>query len=341
MTLPGGWTVDRPLARAANATGSVFSTPYVVRDKNGHEAFLKAMDLSQSFGRPDMLAHMERTLRCFRYERDLVKKCADRKMDRIVRVLDSGEVLVDPTNQFSVVFFLVFEMAEGDVHSFLDLSAGIDTRWTIRTLFEVSIGLTQLHARQIAHQDIKPSNVIVFRDTGSKIGDLGKASSQGAAIDHDDDQWAGDGKYTPPELMYGFGSADWMTRRFGCDAYMFGALAVFLVTGLCVTPEIQDRLPPELCIGTFSGPYVDLLPFLRQATNELLLEVEMQVAEEIRPGIMGMARELLEPDPTLRGHRALRQIRHGNRYDLRRYTTELDVMLRKAEHAAISARKAL
>ena len=339
MILPGDWTVVRRLARKPAATGGTFSSPYIVRDRGGHQAFLKAIDLSTPDVVQDLAGHLERTLRCFRYERDLVEKCGAAKMDRIVRVIESGEMYVEPGNASSVVFFLVFEIADGDVHSVLDFSRGVDVCWTMRTLHEVSIALTQLHQRLIAHQDVKPSNVVMFGKVGSKLGDLGRASTQGVIIDHDHAQWAGDRKYSPPELIYGFGSDDWSMRRFGCDAYMFGALAVFLLTGTCVMPEIQFRLPASLQLGSFAGAYSDLLPHLRQATNELLIEVEQQVPLEIRVGTMGMIRALLDPDPATRGHPKQRLVKHGNQYELRRYTTELDLLRKKADAQFMRARK--
>lgn len=339
LTLPGGWTVVQQLTRKPSATGGAFSSPYIVQDENGHKAFLKAIDLSTPAVVDDLAAHLERTLRSFRYERDLVTMCGQAKMDRIVRVVESGQLYVEPGNASSVVFFLVFEIADGDVHSVLDFARGVDVRMTMRTLHEISIALTQLHQRMIAHQDVKPSNVIMFSEVGSKLGDLGRASTQGIMIDHDLAQWAGDSKYSPPELLYGFVSDNWTVRRFGCDAYMFGALAVFLLTATCVSNEIQARLPAEVRRGAFGGAYSDLLPFLRQVTNELLIEVEKQVPLVIRSGTMAMLRALLDPDPATRGHPQQRRIKHGNPYALHRYTTELDILRKKADAEFLRARK--
>jgi serine/threonine protein kinase len=336
--LKNGWRVIRRIERAANATGGRYSKAYVVVDANGREAFLKAIDLTAALGQPEIFRELESILRAYRYERDLVARCASARTDRVVRVWDSGELELESGNPFSLVPYLIFEMADGDMHAFVDFSTGIDVAWTVRTLHEVSVGLSQLHALQIAHQDVKPSNVVMFPDHGSKVGDLGRASSRGHPIDHDAEDRAGDKKYSPPELVYGFGGMDWTGRRFGCDAYMFGALAIFMFSGMCIAVELQQRLPDPLRHERFTGTYVDLLPFLQQATNELLLDVERQIPEEIREMMGGMMRSLCEPNPTERGHPVQRRLRLANPFDLHRYTTELDIMSRKAEAAVIRGR---
>lgn len=269
LSLVNGWTAVRRLDRKPDATGGVFSKAYIVADGNGGEAFCKAIDLTAAQRSDDIIGEMERILRAYRYERDLVQRCAGSKMDRIVKIWDSGQVVVQPGNPFSLVPYLIFEMATGDVHAHLDFSASIDVAFAMRTLHEVCIALVQLHQQSIAHQDVKPSNVVVFTGFGAKLADLGRASAQGLPIDHDDHAWAGDRKYTPPELLYGRGDGDWGPRRLGCDAYMLGALALFLLSGLCLSVEVQRRLSPPLRREQFKGAFADLQPFLRQATNEM------------------------------------------------------------------------
>ncbi len=339
QTLNNGWHVVRRVVRGENATGGAFSKPYAVTDRHGREAFCKAFDLTAArHSTNEVFREMERILRAYRYERDLVQRCASKKMDRVVTVWDSGEIEVEPGNPFSLVPYLVFEMASGDVHAHLDFSAGIDAALSMKTLHEVSVALVQLHEQSIAHQDIKPSNVMVFEGFGAKLGDLGRASAEGSPIDHDLSRWAGDAKYTPPELLYGWGSNDWGERRLGCDAYMFGSLGLFLLTRLCLAAEIQARLPEELRWTNFRGSSADLLPFLRTATNEIVLKVEPHLPLEIRSQVVQMIRELCDPDPNLRGHPAERRHKRGNPFELRRYTTLLDLLRRKAEAAVLRAR---
>ena len=47
------------------------------------------------------------------------------------------------------------------------------------TMASTAAALRQLHAAQMAHQDLKPSNVLVFKAEGmSKLGDMGRAWSK-------------------------------------------------------------------------------------------------------------------------------------------------------------------
>jgi serine/threonine protein kinase len=338
LTLSNGWVVVAPLQRKSAVTGGNFSRPYIAENAEGRRAFLKAIDLTEALRAPDVLRAMDMILRAFIYERDLVERCAKAKMDRIVKVWDSGEVEIEKGNPFSLVSYLIFEMADGDVHAHVDFSRGIDVAFAVQTLHDVSVALTQLHQQSIAHQDVKPSNVVVFKRDGAKLGDLGRASSNGHPIDHDLAQWAGDGKYTPPELLYNACPSDWNSRRLGCDAYMFGALAIFLVSGLCIAAEVQHRLPAPLQQRAFTGSYIDVLPFISKVTNEILIEVDAQLPLEIRGKLGAMIRALVEADPAKRGHPEQRKQKFGNPFDLRRYTTELDLLRRKAEAAAMRNR---
>ena len=56
----------------------------------------------------------------------------------------------------------------------LDDEATLDLVFMMGTLHHVSLGLSQLHRAEIAHQDLNPSNVLVFESgKSSKICDLG------------------------------------------------------------------------------------------------------------------------------------------------------------------------
>src|SRR5262249_27237780 len=131
------------------------------------------------------------------------------------------------------------ELADsGDVRKYLDVAARFDSAWVLRSLHHVATGLRQLHSAGIAHQDVKPSNVLVFDAKISKVADLGRASSQGESPPHEDHHIAGDPEYAPPELCYHHVVPDWNQRRLGCDAYLLGSMVVFFF-GRC---SVQSRI---------------------------------------------------------------------------------------------------
>jgi serine/threonine protein kinase len=105
--------------------------------------------------------------------------------------------------------------------------------WKLRALHHITTGLKQLHGSDVVHQDLKPSNVVVF-DSGSdnqtsKLADLGRASRSNAHCPFDELPWAGDVNYAPPEVFYSFYEVDWHKRRIASDMYLLGSLVSFLL----------------------------------------------------------------------------------------------------------------
>ena len=52
-------------------------------------------------------------------------------------------------------------------------------------MHHIATGLFQLHSAAVAHQDLKPSNVLVFDHSISKVADLGSASVKGKVNVHE------------------------------------------------------------------------------------------------------------------------------------------------------------
>lgn len=96
--------------------------------------------------------------------------------------------------------FIMFELADGDVRKVIAKASQIDDAWRFNVLHDVAVGLQQLHSKKIAHQDLKPSNVLLFdaEKRGAKIGDLGRASIMGTGASHDQMTIAGAKSYAPP-----------------------------------------------------------------------------------------------------------------------------------------------
>src|SRR5437879_7964713 len=105
-------------------------------------------------------------------------------MSRIVQALEDGSIVVDPSNAAGIVQYLIFELADGDIRKQLEFNDKIDMVWKLRTLHNTATGLQQLHSREIAHQDVKPSNVLSFGNQGSKLGDLGRAAHKNHNAPH-------------------------------------------------------------------------------------------------------------------------------------------------------------
>jgi eukaryotic-like serine/threonine-protein kinase len=341
LELNGKWKVVQLLTKApqhlTNApkhTGGHFSFQYVVEDGAGKRAFLKVLDFSGALQSPDPARALQTLTTDYNFERDLLELCAGRHMSRVVLVLDSGVVTVSPGNLGDQVPFLVFELADRDVRQHLDGATAIDASWKLRALHHAALGILQLHTAGIAHQDVKPSNLLVFEtDACSKIGDLGRASSRATPSSADLLAVAGDKGYAPPELLYGYFDASWEKRRIGCDAYLFGSLMMFLFVGANANGPLYKILDPGYHFNRWRGQFRDVLPYLQRAFSDSLRQAEHDLPMAIRHELKQMLSELCNPDPQLRGPRRARD-RIGSPLLMEYYISRLDALAREAEFSS-------
>ena len=326
MVLPHGWTVLAQVTKNPAATGGFFSVGYRVKHANGHEAYLKAIDLSRAFAAIDPLRELQQLTETFNFERDLLEKCKAKHLDRVVRALEDGSVTVDGLP----VHYLIFELADRDMRGHMDLSGRLDLAWILRMLHHVAVGLMQLHGIGIAHQDLKPSNVLVFQGLISKLADLGRSAHPDYQPPHNDYVIPGAYSYAPPELRYNFAHPDFNQRRFGCDAFLLGNIILFAFTRLTVSHVLFSFLAPEHMPFKWGGTYEEVIPYLQSAFNDALALVEVNIPQEVRSDIILMLRQLCEPDLSKRGH-PLNRFHNINNFSLERYITTLDRLAYKAE----------
>jgi serine/threonine protein kinase len=330
VTLDGGWLVTQRVVPASNGTGGNFSEGYLVENADGRKAFLKALDYSRALLAPDPARALQAITETFNFERDLLNRCKGRRMDRVVVALADGTHRVAGAADGGVVQYLIFELADGDVRSQADSTLKFDLAFALRSLHHVSTGMVQLHSDNIVHQDVKPSNVLVFKGRGSKVADLGRATIKGGVPPHDHYSVAGDPTYAPPELLYGQVDPDWSRRRLGADAYLFGSMVVFFFLGQGMTTLLELKLAPPHRCAQWAGTYADVLPYVRDAFGKVLADFGSAVAPEIRPDLVAIVRELCDPDPIIRGHPRDRG-QAALQYSLLRYVARFDVLARKAE----------
>jgi serine/threonine protein kinase len=214
LTLQNGWKVTKLLVRANAATGGIFSHSYLA-EKDGKQAFLKALDFSAAFDPgKNTVAILQAMTNAYANERDILDHCKAKRFSRVVVALDSGTVQVpglDPMR--GSVFYLIFELANGDVRQQVNSTKKLELVWKLRALKDVSLGLWQVHSEQIAHQDTKPSNVLLYNDERFRLSDFGRSSWRGRAVWYENEDVAGDRTYAPPELLYGFLDPNFSVRR--------------------------------------------------------------------------------------------------------------------------------
>ena len=266
------------------------------------------------------------------FERSVLHTCKVRRMDRVVQSIDFGHVVVDHSD-LGRVDYLILEIADCDVRSFLSASGRVDLAWKLRALHHVATGMHQLHSANIAHQDVKPSNVLVFGGRTSKVADLGSASQKGTVCPRDDRDFAGDPAYAPPELLYGYQDPNWTIRRFGCDSYLLGSMIVFMFTGLSMSSLLLSEMAPDMHPNKWRGTYEEVLPYVRDGFGLAINKFERCIdGGPFRNELKAIVTYLCDPEVSRRGH-PRNHAGHSGRLSLERVVSKLDLLARRAELA--------
>lgn len=351
MKTADGWTIGEVVQQASYQTGGNFSVGFVVKHDDGRDGFLKALDFSRAAAQRDTVRALQLATACYNFERDVLDLCRGARLSRIVVALSNGEIPL-PGAPFDRVFYLIFELASGDVRKRAVLTNAFDLGWTVRALHHIATGVSQLHSRDIYHQDLKPSNVLVFGEhEESKLADLGRAHCAALGAPHDHLVIAGARSYAPPEQLYNFMLPDQDQMRASADLYLLGSLIYFMFMGAMLTPAIVDRLRDEHIPGSFSkndsgwaGTFDDVLPYLRNAFASVLQEFSHQVVGRFNSSnlridgeeIVALFTYLCELDPRQRGHPSARSQKYSNVYALDRFISALDRISNHCERVALA-----
>ncbi len=155
-----------------------------------------------------------------RFERE-AKIAAKLSHNNVVNAIDAGEV--------SGRFYFVMEYVEGlTIKDYLDQNKVFEEKEAIRIVLAVAEALKHASHRGLIHRDIKPENVILTKDGGVKLADLGLARLT------DDEKWGlaeagmaiGTPYYISPEQVRGQTDID-----IRADIYSLGATFYHMVTG--------------------------------------------------------------------------------------------------------------
>jgi len=333
--LGNGWVAGPRITKDPGATGGCFSVSYSVTNADGRKAFMKALNFqAAAVGPRSFLDQLHDFTSAFVFERDLLADCGNRKMSRVIRMIDDGQVQVPEAGIWSEVPFLIFELAEGDIRAFQARLEDFDCAWAFRVMKHALEGVSQLHSAHAAHQDLKPSNVLT-QDNGAemKLGDLGNAERRGVAGPCSNWAIPGAVAYAPPEQHYGAFTGSWEERK-AADLYLAGSLGVQLFVGNCISVLVQSRLPARFLARNWRGPFEEVLPCLRSAHNAVILAVKEVVLEHTKDETSAhqysnALAEMTDPDPKRRGHPRDRA-GIGSDYAVHRYVSLMDLLASRA-----------
>uniref|UniRef100_A0A4W6DIW3 Protein kinase domain-containing protein n=1 Tax=Lates calcarifer TaxID=8187 RepID=A0A4W6DIW3_LATCA len=136
-----------------------------------------------------------------------------------------------PLTKLSMQKGIVMEyMGNGSVQTLLTgLPGPLPWPLAFRLAHQVALGMNFLHSRDIMHQDLKPSNVLLNDDLNAKLADFGLSRVPTSALNSNREltgEVGGTYKYMPPEA---FGISYEPSRAF--DRYSYGILLWSILTG--------------------------------------------------------------------------------------------------------------
>lgn len=339
MTLKDGWYVKKRHKKKAYQTGGIYSCCYDVVNENGVKGFLKAFDYSDA-GKSSNISPSEiirNITNSYQYELKLLTKCSENGLNNVVRILGDGAVEVEENIKYPAVEYIILEKAEeGDVRKVLKKN-GSSTAWKLRSLHQITKSISQLHRIYIAHQDIKPSNVVTFSNKKTKLTDMGSAVSdvpiQSEIPKYLEEDYCGSYEYSPPELLYGYKIDDFALRRMACDLYLLGNMVVFYFTDVSMNYLLKSNLDRSLWWQKPNnyGKYDFIKPYLIEAFEKSMEDLRASIEEEdLEIALEEIVRFLCHPDPLNRGHIKNLKQKFG-RLGLIRFVTKLNVLAKKYE----------
>lgn len=334
-TLKNDWIVTEKIEPKPGSTGGFFSVCYTVK-KEDKTAFLKALNFNaffQMFRGKSVVEIINEQTKAYQFEKDLLLKCKNNRLSKVSIIIDEGEEFVEDYT-ISNVPYLIFEMADGDVRSHMNFSSNFDLAWKLHSLHDVAVGLNQLHSIKIGHQDLKPSNVLLYeKGIVSKIGDLGRSLCADIPAPHDNGvDFPGEFYYAPPEYLYRYTLPDWEIRIRSTDMYLFGSLVTYYFLGSNMTALIGKNLDPQFKWGRWGGTFLEVKDYLIDAFYKALMEFKDSITDkELANELVKVVEYCCFPYPEKRGHpRALKLI--GNQYDFQRIISKFDLLARKANY---------
>lgn len=303
------WEITKLQYNTPPASGGNFGIGYFAYDrKDKVERFIKVVDY---LARLADISQLTKLLQLAQFEVAMHKYCV--RMSKVVRMIAHGQLFFKTASDSQYNFLcLVLEKGEGDIKDHVDYLPDKSPYWKLCVVRDVALAITQIERGNLAHNDIKPSNVIRFESKGTthniKLGDVGRVVTKEGNGPFDGEKWAGDPAHKPIEALYGWSESEFQNRNTAADAYMLGNLVSFLFVGASITERIVNSLPPEYRPGIYKGEYMQVLDVVRHAWNTVVTE---QIAPffpaKLRGEMTSILRCLTNPEPQGRGDLAARK----------------------------------
>lgn len=336
------WYVEDAVVN--NDTTAKYTLHYKVT-RDGESAIMKVLDYEKCHngdldGARDHLSLIAREANAFDFEMELAKECAENHMSNVVRYIESGSLEMSGY-VVKTVSYIIYEYSDGKIGDVLTFSSKADFVADLgllvdklKSLHQVTKGVKQLHTNLIAHHNITPQSIEVFKNnTQWKIGGLQKSRTRKETLQSPSSFRLFDGDYTyaPPEAIFGYKLSEEMSTYYQVDTYMLGNLIVYYLSAMNVTTLINRKLSCSMKeLASKGATYLEVLPDIIKAFNEVLDTIRGSIQdEELREPIIQIIKGLCHPDPDKRGYPGGFTRTQANA-DLQRVLTKLDVLYRRA-----------
>ena len=333
------WKVKKRIDRNSDETGGMFSVGYEVIDKNNKLGFLKAFNFKEVFRHEneDMMKVLNAFSEAYNYEKEILEKCSQRRLKHIVNILDAGTIT---ENGYMIpVPYLIFEMAEESLRNRIsEINKKVDVIWNLKCIHQIAVALQEIHNSDIAHLDLKPSNILLFEEDFSKLTDFGRSSMKNSNIRvyyEKNGSVEGDRTYAPIERLYGFNEGNWYNIKIGTDFYLLGSFIFQMFTGFSITTAIMLNIDKQFHWINWKGNYNEVYSYICEAyirvmqKFQILLKGQMDINSATE--IENIVNEMCTPDISKRGDPEVIKRKGERKYELHRYITRVDRLIKRME----------
>jgi serine/threonine protein kinase len=327
LTLVDGWKVIERSELRDDRTSAEFSVGYIVENPAGDRAFCKALDWSSAMDAENVAEALQYLSNAYIFERDLLDRCRTSRMRRVVHAIADGTVSV-PNAKPSRVSYLIFDEADGDSRDVMDETDPADFAVGLALVRDCAVALGQLHRGKVAHQDVKPANLLGWRQTtgwSAKLADLGRAFCDVIDGPHGDHPCPGDTNWAAPEVLYGWPDDQARSARDRqlADLFSLGSLLCYVLVRLPYGALLEMELEREHQWGSWQGGYTDARTVLIDAHEHATKRVLEIVHIQIRSDVEELINDMCDPIVDTRG-RLARRGGHQSAFLMERYISRLD-----------------
>lgn len=258
----------------------------------------------------------------FENEGDLLKSL--NTCDGTVNYIDGGISSFDLAGPGGMVIpidlrFHVMTLADGNLEELLlDPASRSDLGWEERIAIwrSVTLGVMQMHQRNVVHRDLKSSNCLLAvrdRATRVKIADFGRARNLSApptraAVHYQ--RGRGDFRFAAPEALYWQGGSE-PDDFLAADYYGLGSVLVELVSGQSMTSLAIGDYRTALLEGQAdytAGVRRDLAALNLQYLH-VIDELVATMPSSVRADARNVLTSLCHPEPQMRAKVSYRRDR--------------------------------